>query len=168
MDVVEWVSQFIADARVVDSAVKPLVVSSLSDKNCKHLPTVLHLMCTRANLFGDIGALLVPLASNPDREIRWRVAYLISRMRRKQRARGSAHTVANTQIRKPRIIKNSTAKTDGFGAWLIRRLIPRSPTKSFTLMPAGIRRETEAPTAPNGVIIVTLPLDALRASTVGP
>lgn len=77
----EWVSQFIADARVVDSAVKPLVVSSLSDENCKRLPTVLNLMRPRANLFGDIGALLVPLASNPDREVRWRVEYLISRMR---------------------------------------------------------------------------------------
>jgi hypothetical protein len=32
-------------------------------------------MSTRANLFDDIGALLVPLASNPDREVRWRVAY---------------------------------------------------------------------------------------------
>src|SRR6185295_12610656 len=77
-----------------------------------------------------------------------------------------AHTVASTQIRKPRIIKNSTAKTGGVGAWLIRRLIPRSPTEAFTLTPAGIRRETEAPTGPNGVIIVTLPLDALGASTV--
>ncbi len=28
-----------------------------------------------------MGALLVPLASNPDREVRWRVAYLISKMK---------------------------------------------------------------------------------------
>lgn len=77
----EWAFQFIADARVVDPQVKPLIVASLSEQNCRYLPTVLYLMSTKPGLFDDIGALLVPLAGNPDREVRWRVAYVISKMK---------------------------------------------------------------------------------------
>jgi len=77
----DWAFQFVADARVVDPSVKPLITSALADKSCTYLPTALYLMSTRTDLFADVGELLLPLASSPDREVRWRVAYVISKMK---------------------------------------------------------------------------------------
>lgn len=77
----EWVLQFVADARVADPTVKPLVVNALSDPKTRFLPTVLYLMGTQPALFADVGELLVPLAHHPDEGVRWRVAWFISNVR---------------------------------------------------------------------------------------
>lgn len=77
----EWVLQFVANARVAEPAVKPLVIDALSDPMSPLLPTVLYLMGTQPALFADVGELLVPLAQNPDDGVRWRVAWFISKVR---------------------------------------------------------------------------------------
>ena len=77
----DWVLQFIADAQVASQKTKPLVISALSDPSCSFLPTVLYLMGTMPDLFTDAGPLLKALARHTDREVRWRVAWLISNFR---------------------------------------------------------------------------------------
>jgi hypothetical protein len=77
----EWTLQFIADAGVSNENTKPLIVAALSDPSCPFLPTVIYLMSTSPNLFADSGKYLLPLASHPDREVRWRVAYFISKVK---------------------------------------------------------------------------------------
>jgi hypothetical protein len=77
----EWAAQFIADAGIADSTVKPLIVAELANPQCKHIPTLLYLVGTSPDTFADIGSVLLGLASHPDIEVRWRVAYVISKMR---------------------------------------------------------------------------------------
>lgn len=86
----DWVLQFVADAGVADSRVKPIIISALSDKSCDFLPTVLYTMSTSPALFEDCGDLLIGLAEHPDREVRWRVAYFISKVRNKSQSMLSA------------------------------------------------------------------------------
>jgi hypothetical protein len=76
----EWVAQFLADARVADQRIKPLIAAQLADLDCRHLPTLLYLVGTQPGTFGDIGHLLLGLARHPDKEVRWRVAWAISKM----------------------------------------------------------------------------------------
>jgi|GEM_PF-5716556 hypothetical protein len=77
----EWTLQFIADAGVANEHTKPLICAALSDRSCMFLPTVIYLMSTSPELFADSGSYLVPLTSHPDREVRWRVAYFISKLK---------------------------------------------------------------------------------------
>lgn len=72
----DWVLQFVADAQVC-----PMIQAALADKDCPFLPTVLYTMSTAPALFEDCGDLLPALASHPDHEVRWRVAYFISKVR---------------------------------------------------------------------------------------
>lgn len=74
----DWALQFVADAQVASPKTKPLVIAALSDPSCSFLPTTLYLMGTMPGLFMDTGPLLRALARHPDREVRWRVAWLIS------------------------------------------------------------------------------------------
>ena len=76
-----WIVQFIADAGVVDSTLKPIVLSALRDVQGQFLPTLLYLVGTMPVLFTDIGPELSVLARHSDREVRWRVAYVISKMK---------------------------------------------------------------------------------------
>ena len=76
----DWVLQFVADAGVADASVKHLILAALCDERCTFLPTVLYLMSTNAGLFADVGDHLLPLANHSDREVRWRVAYFISKV----------------------------------------------------------------------------------------
>ncbi|MES2610278.1 MAG: hypothetical protein V4679_08565 [Pseudomonadota bacterium] len=75
----DWVLQFIADAQIADAQVRPMVQAALADKGCRFLPTVLYTMGPA--LFEDCGDLLLALANHPDHEVRWRVAYFISKVR---------------------------------------------------------------------------------------
>jgi hypothetical protein len=63
----DWVLQFVADAQIANAQVRPMVQ--------------LYTMGTAPALFEDCGDLLLALASHPDHEVRWRVAYFISRVR---------------------------------------------------------------------------------------
>ncbi|MBA4018528.1 MAG: hypothetical protein C0483_15275 [Pirellula sp.] len=76
-----WVLQFVADAHIASLATKPLVVSALSEPSCAFLPTVLYLMGTEPDLFSDTGQYMQALSRHPDREVRWRVAWFISKLR---------------------------------------------------------------------------------------
>lgn len=76
----EWVLQFIADAETYDVSVHPVIEYALKDENCECLPTVLYLMSRHPDAFTASGELLAPLASHADREVRWRVAFFISRL----------------------------------------------------------------------------------------
>lgn len=76
-----WIVQFIADAGVISAPVKPIVLSALRDPACTYLPTLLYLIGTEPALFHDIGPELKTLARHHDREVRWRVAYVISKMK---------------------------------------------------------------------------------------
>lgn len=78
----EWVLQFVAAAQVASEATKPLVAAALSDPSCRFLPTVLYLMGTKPSLFADVGEPLRALAAHPDPEVRWRVAWFISKLPR--------------------------------------------------------------------------------------
>lgn len=77
----DWVLQFIADAQIADAQIRPMVQAALADQGCRFLPTVLYTMGTAPVLFEDCGDLLLALASHPDHEVRWRVAYFISKVR---------------------------------------------------------------------------------------
>lgn len=77
----DWVLQFIADAQIADAQVRLMIREALADKDCPFLPTVLYTMGTAPALFEDCGDLLLALASHPDHEVRWRVAYFISKVR---------------------------------------------------------------------------------------
>lgn len=76
----EWVAQFVADAKLADSRVKPLIVTELGNPDCRCLPTLLYLVSTNPDTFSDSGYLLLDLARHFDREVRWRVAYVMSKM----------------------------------------------------------------------------------------
>jgi hypothetical protein len=77
----KWVAQFIADARVGDPAVRAIVEGALSDRSCNYIPTLLFLMGCNANNFMGSGRYLLPLATHPSRDVRWRVAWVISKMK---------------------------------------------------------------------------------------
>jgi hypothetical protein len=93
----DWVAQFVADAGVADERLKPLIVSGLSDPSCRRLPTLLYLVSTRPEVFCDVGPLLLELARHPDKEVRWRVAYVISKMRKMDGAMHQAVKILRTE-----------------------------------------------------------------------
>ncbi|WP_282272763.1 hypothetical protein [Stenotrophomonas sp. PS02298] len=78
----DWVVQFVADAQLASELTKPLVATALLDPSCAFLPTVLYLMGTRPALFADLGVPLTALATHSDPEVRWRVAWFISKVPR--------------------------------------------------------------------------------------
>jgi hypothetical protein len=78
----DWILQFIADAQIADQSVRPLIISALDEDGCQFLPTVIYLMSTKPELFSDVGGQLLRLSTHPDREVRWRIAYFISKVLR--------------------------------------------------------------------------------------
>jgi hypothetical protein len=77
----DWVIQLLADTQLIDHDSKSMVVYSLQDRNCKFIPTLLYAMSLTPDTFADVDNQLLELASHPDREVRWRVAYFISKVR---------------------------------------------------------------------------------------
>jgi len=78
-----WIAQLVADARIAATGVKPIVQQALGDRSCSYLPTLLYLIGSNPESFEGIGESLLPLASHPDREVRWRVAWAISKMKQR-------------------------------------------------------------------------------------
>jgi hypothetical protein len=77
----DWIVQFIADAGVANTSVKPIILSGLRDPSCPYLPTLLYLIGNSPELFADIGSELDGLAKHPESDVRWRVAWVISKMK---------------------------------------------------------------------------------------
>lgn len=102
-----WVLQFIADARISDPVVKPLIVRALGQPNSSILPTVLYLMGTQPSQFSDVGELLIPLTQHRDSSVRWRIAWFISKLQRPspamqaaiQALKGDAHGTTQDYVR---------------------------------------------------------------------
>jgi hypothetical protein len=77
----DWVIQLLADTQLIDKDSKPFVIEALKNRSCSFVPTLLYAMSLNPDLFTDTDKQLLELASHPDREVRWRVAYLLSKLR---------------------------------------------------------------------------------------
>jgi hypothetical protein len=76
-----WAVQFLAEARVMTAAVKNAVLETAREPACSFLPSVLYLIGSNVAEFEDAGPELETLSGHADPEVRWRVAWVISRMR---------------------------------------------------------------------------------------
>lgn len=76
----EWAIQFCADVEYINLGMKPLIYKLISSDQCNFIPTILWGISQNSNDFTDVGELLKKLTSHKDREVRWRIPYVMLQM----------------------------------------------------------------------------------------
>ena len=76
----EWAIQFCADAEYISPAMKPAIYNLLNNGECTFIPTILWCISQNPEHFTDCGTSFITLANHQDREVRWRIPYVILQM----------------------------------------------------------------------------------------
>jgi hypothetical protein len=76
----EWAIQFCADVEYVSEKMKPEIYNLLSSGSCNFIPVILWCISQNTNTFSDVGPILLSLTNHKDREVRWRIPYVILHM----------------------------------------------------------------------------------------
>lgn len=81
-----WVIQFIAESTIVTAQTKPILLAALMFDSGSTLRLALYAIGSNPRIFEEIGDRLLHLATHPDYEVRWRVAYVIHYMQNRSEA----------------------------------------------------------------------------------
>lgn len=79
-DEVDWAIQFCADVEYISPSMKPAIYKLLESGNCSFIPTILWCISRNPEHFIDCGNVFKRLTVNRDREVRWRLPYVILQM----------------------------------------------------------------------------------------